>query len=36
MRKIDDFGPKPESEAVSVRQIQIRYSDIEDKSSVLS
>ena len=33
MRKITDFGPKPESEAKSVRQIRIRYLDIEDKST---
>ena len=30
MRKIDDSGPKQEPEAKSVRQIRIRYSDIED------
>ena len=33
VRKIDDFGPKQESEAKSVRQIRIRYSDIEEKVS---
>ena len=33
VRKIEDFGLKPDSEAKSVRQIRIRYSDIEDKSS---
>ena len=31
--KMDDFGPQPESKAKSVRQIRIRHSDIEDKSS---
>ena len=29
--KIDDFGPKNESEAKSVRHIRVRYSDIEDR-----
>ena len=33
MRKIDDSGPEQESEAKSVRQIRIRYSDIEGKLS---
>ena len=31
MRKIDDSGPKKESELKSVRQIRVRYSDIEGK-----
>ena len=30
MRKIDDSGPKQDSEVKSVLQIRIRYPDIED------
>ena len=33
VRKIEDFGPKPDPEAKSVRQIRIRHSDIEEQSS---
>ena len=31
VRKIDNFVPKNDSEAKSVRQFRIRYSDIEDR-----
>jgi len=31
MGKVDNYGPIHESEANSVRQIRIWYSDIEDK-----
>ena len=33
LRKIEDFEPKPDPEAKSVRQIRIRYSDIEEPNS---
>jgi len=33
VRKIEDFGSKPDSKAESVHQIRIRYSGIEEKSS---
>ena len=33
VRIFEDFGPNPDSEAKSVRQIRIRYSDIEENSS---
>ena len=33
VRKIEDFGTKPDSEVKSVDQIWIQYSDIEEKRS---
>ena len=33
VRKIEDFGPKPDSEVTSARQIRIRYSDFEENYS---
>ena len=33
VRKIENFGPKPDPDAKSVRQIRIRYSDIEEQNS---
>ena len=33
VRKIEDFGSKSDFEAKLVRQIRIRYSDIEENSS---
>ena len=33
VRKFEDSGPKSDPEAKSVRQIRIRYSDIEEQNS---
>ena len=33
IRKIEDSGPKSDPEAKSVRQIRMRYSDIEEQNS---